>query len=76
MGLEELCNQDIPSKEANTSISTTCTHNDIILESLYKELMQKKLLKLVKYINLNGYFGTININIQALIDDGYKININ
>lgn len=73
MGIEELCNKGT-SNALNSSLVST-TNNDI-LESLYKELILEKLLELNKYVNLNRYSGTININKQALITDGYRININ
>jgi len=73
MGIEELCNKGT-SNALNPSVVST-TNNDT-LESLYKELMLEKLLELNKYVNLNRYSGTIHINKQALITDGYCININ
>lgn len=73
MGMEELCNKGTSNALKSSVVSTT---NNDTLESLYKELMLEKLLELNKYVNLNRYSGTININKQALITDGYRININ
>lgn len=73
MGIDELCNKGTSNALKSSVVSTT---NNDTLESLYKELMLEKLLELNKYVNLNRYSGTININKQALITDGYRININ
>lgn len=73
MGMEELCNKGTSNALKSSVVSTP---NNDTLESLYKELMLEKLLELNKYVNLNRYSGTININKQALITDGYRITIN
>ncbi|TJX16112.1 hypothetical protein E9840_00020 [Tissierella creatinini] len=74
MGLDELCSKEVPSMDLVSPV--LLTKNNDILESLYRELMQEKLLELTKYITLNRYTGTIDINKQALITDGYQINFN
>ncbi len=74
MGLDELCSKEITPMEHVTPVPSTRSND--ILESLFRELMQEKLLELNKYIRLNRYSGTIKIDKQALIKDGYQININ
>lgn len=71
--LDELCN----SKEPNDRKSPD-TNNSTInsIEALYIELMQDKLMELIKYIKLNHCTSTICINKSALIADGYKITFN
>lgn len=73
MGLDELCHNN-DSKGKDSSLSTDSSVNNI--ESLYIELMQEKLLELMKYVRLNHYTNTININKSALIANGYKVNLN
>lgn len=76
MGIEELCNK-VTSKEISKPV-TASTNNpkDINLESLYRELMEEKLIELNKYIKLNRYLNMVIINRTALEMDGYQITIN
>ena len=73
MNLEELCNNTEPNK-IESSKNYSCGVNNI--ESLYIELMQEKLLELMKYIKLNHCTSTISINKSAIIADGYKFSFN
>lgn len=70
MDIDELCNNNDSNikKLAKTNDSGANT-----IESLYIELMQEKLIDLMKYVKLNHCTSTISINKVALNNDGYKI---
>lgn len=75
MNLDELCNNTEP--KPNTIKSSNNYDSGINnIESLYIDLMQEKLLEMMKYIKLSHCTSTISINKSALITDGYKINFN
>ncbi|SDY94764.1 hypothetical protein SAMN05660462_01324 [Proteiniborus ethanoligenes] len=74
MGLDELCSKGITPMDPVTPVLSTRSND--ILELLFRDLMQEKLLELNKYITLNRYSATIEIDKQALVKDGYQININ
>lgn len=73
MDIDELCNNNdsningIPNPNTNDSVSNK-------IELLYIELMQEKLIDLMKYVKLNHCTSTISINKSALNSDGYIIN--
>ena len=72
MGLDELCN----NTDSNKGESVLSDDNSIKnIESLYIELMQEKLLELMKYIRINHYSKTISIDNSALTLDGYKVKL-
>lgn len=72
MGLDELCN-NTDSKGKDSSLSNDSGINNI--ETLYIELMQEKLLELMKYVRINHYSKTISIDNSALNADGYKFKL-
>lgn len=73
MDINQLCNNtDIDKKKKPATYSSNINN----VESLYIELMQEKLMDLMKYVKLNSCASTININKSALIADGYKITFN
>ena len=71
MNIDELCNNVDSSEKI-----TVNTYEPSNIEALYKELMEEKLLELIKYVKLNHYTSTISINKSALVADGYKITFN
>ena len=72
MGLDELCN----NTDSNKGESVLSDDNSIKnIESLYIELMQEKLLELMKYIRINHYSKTISIDNSALTLDGYEVKL-
>lgn len=73
MDLDELCNNTESNKKEVRIVHDSAFNT---IESLYIELMQEKLLELMKYVKLNHNSSTISINKSALITDGYKINFN
>ena len=72
MGLDELCNNTDSNKGESVLSNDTAIKN---IESLYMELMQEKLLELMKYVRINNYSKTISIDNSALTTDGYKIKL-
>ncbi len=72
MGLDELCK----NTNSNKGESILSDDNSIkSIESLYIELMQEKLLELMKYVRISHYSKTISINNSALNADGYKVKL-
>lgn len=75
MGLDELCNNN--NTDSNKGESVLSDDNSIKnIESLYIELIQEKLLELMKYVKINHYSKTISIDNSALTVDGYKVKLN
>ena len=72
MGLDELCNNTDSNKGESVLSNDTAIKN---IESLYMELMQEKLLELMKYVRINHYSKTISIDNSALTLDGYKVKL-
>lgn len=72
MGLDELCNNTDSNKGESVLSNDTAIKN---IESLYMELMQEKLLELMKYVRINHYSKTISIDNSALTTDGYKVKL-
>jgi len=73
MDLDELCPKIEPKANKIESLNSYDVGIKDI-ESLYIELMQEKLLELMRYVKLSHCTSTISINKSALITDGYKIN--
>ena len=74
MGIDELCNQ--VTRETIPTVSTPiCSRNYFNSDSLYKELMEEKLIEFTKYIKLSRHSNTISIDKTALLADGYKITV-
>ena len=72
MGLDELCN-NTDSNKGESALSVDNPNKNI--ESLYIELMQEKLLELMKYVKINNFSKTISIDNSALTADGYKVKL-
>lgn len=72
MGLDELCKNTNSNKGESILSDDNSIKN---IESLYIELMQEKLLELMKYVRISHYSKTISINNSALNADGYKVKL-
>ena len=73
MGIEELCKPlGTENTEVNCSIEAS---EDLNINIIYQELLQEKFLELIKYVKLNRYLNTINIDKSALIANGYHVFI-
>lgn len=73
MGIDELCNPlSTNNNEVEPSIEIQV---DLNINIIYQELLQEKFLELIKYIKLNRYLNTINIDKSALIANGYQVFI-
>ena len=73
MDIDELCN----NKDSNINQLAYPNTNDSStnkIELLYIDLMQEKLIDIMKYVKLDHCTRTISINKSALNSDGYKIN--
>lgn len=75
MGIDELCGKPSIREIAPTPVQNIYFQVDNALESLYKELMQEKLIELTKYIKLNRTTNTIHIDKTALLADGYHMAV-
>ncbi len=73
MGIDELCN---PLSTNNTEVKSYVEiPADLNINIIYQELLQEKFLELTKYVKLNRYLNTINIDKSALIANGYHVFI-
>ena len=72
MGLDELCN-NTDSYKGKSVLSVDNPIKNI--DSLYIELMQEKLLELMKYVRIIHCSRTISIDNSALTADGYKVKL-
>lgn len=73
MGIDELCKPlSTDNAEVNCSIEAS---SDLNINMIYQELLQEKFLELIKYVKLNRYLNTINIDKSALIVNGYQVFI-
>lgn len=73
MGIDELCNPLISNNnDVETSVEIP---TDLNINMIYQELLQEKFLELIKYVKLNRYLNTINIDKSALIANGYQVFI-
>lgn len=75
MGIDELCNQSTSKKNKPSGNTSSYTTKDVTLDSIYKDLMQEKLMELTKYIKLIRHSSMIYIDKTALKADGYQITI-
>lgn len=73
MDIDELCN---PLSTNNTEVESSVEiPADLNINIIYQELLQEKFLELTKYVKLNRYLNTINIDKSALIANGYHVFI-
>jgi hypothetical protein len=73
MGIEELCK---PLSAGNTEVNCSIEASENLnINMIYQELLQEKFLELIKYVKLNRYLNTINIDKSALIANGYQVLI-
>lgn len=73
IGIDELCNPLITN---NTEVESSIEFEpDLNINIIYQELLQEKFLELTKYVKLNRYLNTINIDKSALVANGYKVLI-
>jgi hypothetical protein len=73
MGIDELCS---PLSDNNAEAEFTVEiAADLNINIIYQELLQEKFLELTKYVKLNRYLNTINIDKSALIANGYHVFI-
>ena len=73
MGIDELCSPlSDNNAEAEASVEIPAVLN---INIIYQELLQEKFLELTKYVKLNRYLNTINIDKSALIANGYHVFI-
>jgi len=73
MGIDELCN---PLSTNNTEVESSIKiQADLNINIIFQELLQEKFLELTKYVKLNRYLNTINIDKSALIANGYQVFI-
>lgn len=71
--IDELCN---PLSTNNTEVeSSDGIPADLNINIIYQELLQEKFLEITKYVKLNRYLNTINIDKSALIANGYQVSI-
>jgi len=75
MGIDELLSKPVPKEISTSSIPNIHSQVDSTLESLYKDLLQEKLIELTKYVKLNRITNTVYINKAALLGDGYQMTI-
>ena len=73
MGIDELCS---PLSNNNAEVGSSVEiPADLNINIIYQELLQEKFLELTKYVKLNRYLNTINIDKSALIANGYHVFI-
>lgn len=72
MGIDELCTPLSNNNDVETSVEIPA---DLNINMIYQELLQEKFLELTKYVKLNRYLNTINIDKSALIANGYQVFI-
>ncbi len=73
MGIDELCS---PLSDNNAEAESTVEIPAVLnINIIYQELLQEKFLELTKYVKLNRYLNTINIDKSALIANGYQVFI-
>lgn len=73
MDIDELCN---PLSTNNTEVESSVEIPlDLDINIIYQELLQEKFLELTKYVKLNRYLNTINIDKSALTANGYQVFI-
>lgn len=73
MDIDELCS---PISNNNAEAESTVEIPPILnINIIYQELLQEKFLELTKYVKLNRYLNTINIDKSALIANGYRVII-
>ncbi len=75
IGIEDLCNKPTSREIVPAPVQNMYAQIDNTLESLYKELLQEKIIELTKYIKLSRTTNTISINKTALLTDGYHLTI-
>lgn len=65
-----------PLSTNNTEVESSIEiQADLNINIIYQELLQEKFLELTKYVKLNRYLNTINIDKLALIANGYQVFI-
>ena len=72
MEMNELCKSP-PLAEKTPEHKTREPSADI--NSLIQDLIQEKLLELSRYVQINRYSGTVNIDKTGLLSEGYIIEI-
>lgn len=73
MDIDELCN---PLSTNNIEVESSAEiPADLNINIIYQELLQEKFLELTKYVKLNRYLNTINIDKSSLIANGYHVLI-
>ncbi|AKL95820.1 hypothetical protein CACET_c23740 [Clostridium aceticum] len=75
MGIDELCTNPAIREVTPDPTQKVYYQLDSTLESLYKELMQEKLIELTKYVKLDRTTNTIHIDKTTLLADGYHMAI-
>lgn len=75
MGIDEICNRQVSNDTSKGVVQKIHYSQEPSLNSLYKELLQEKLLELSKYIKLDRVTKTIDIDKTSILADGYHMKI-